>query len=105
MLGSIVNSPHGPVFVATLLYFGSYEEAEAAIKPIKNLEVKPVMEVPLQEVPYTAVQSSYDDKAPHHLKYYLKGGLVSDFTDQVFETALQRMQSATSPTTGMCALI
>eukprot|EP00029_Vermamoeba_vermiformis_P013269 TRINITY_DN8186_c0_g1_i1.p1 TRINITY_DN8186_c0_g1~~TRINITY_DN8186_c0_g1_i1.p1 ORF type:complete len:468 (-),score=100.08 TRINITY_DN8186_c0_g1_i1:72-1475(-) len=101
MLGSIVNSPHGPIFVATLLYFGSFEEAEAAIKPIKDLESKPVMEIPLQEVPYTVVQSSYDDKAPHHLKYYLKGGLVREFTDQVFDIVMQRIHSMSSPTTAI----
>jgi FAD/FMN-containing dehydrogenase len=98
MLGSIANGPQGPIFVAMLLYFGSFEEAEAAIKPIKDLEVKPVMEIPLQEVPYTAVQRSHDDKAPHHWKYYLKGGLVREFTDQVFDIVLQRMQAITSPT-------
>lgn len=100
MLGSIVKGPQGPSLVAVFLYFGSHEEAEAAIKPIKSLDTKPVMEVPYQEVPYTEVQRSHDDKAPHHLKYYLKGGLVREFTDQVFDVVSTRMQSVSSPTSG-----
>ena len=100
MIGSIAAGPQGTIFIATLLYFGSFEAAQAAIKPIKDLEVKPVMEIPLAEVPYTDVQTIFDDKAPHHLKYNLKGGLGLEFTDQVYDIIMDRMQTTSSPMTG-----
>jgi hypothetical protein len=52
-------------------YCGPLEGADAAFKPIREFR-KPLLEV-IAPMPYTAMQSLFDDLVPPGLQWYWKG--------------------------------
>ena len=67
---------------------GPAEEAEAAVKPIR--EAGPVALDLAGPIPYPALNSMFDDLLPHGLHHYWKADFVNELTDAAIDVHIER---------------
>lgn len=86
------------VFAVVVCYFGSIEEGEEAIRPLKEFE-PPAMDM-VGPMPYTVLQSLLDPGNPPGLQNYWKAGFLHELPDEAVDTLVKHAQKVTSPLSG-----
>jgi len=87
---------HGKQLVAiALCYAGKIEEGEKVLGPLRKFG-KPVVDL-IQPMPYTVLQSMFDQAAPPGVQNYWKSSYINGLTDSAIDTILERGARITSP--------
>ena len=95
-IAGIVPSPEGmPTFVILACYNGSMEQGEEVVRPLR--EFGPPLMDGIGPMPYTTLQSIFDEAFPTGLSYYWKGRLVEEITDDLIDTIVEHYERAPTP--------
>jgi FAD binding domain-containing protein/berberine-like enzyme len=87
---------HGaPMFGFIVCYFGPPEEAEEALRPLREFG-PPEIDL-VQPMPYIALQSMIDDANPPGLHNYWKAEFLQELSDDAIETIAEHAARVTSP--------
>ena len=79
---------HGePFLIFVTCWAGPLEEAEAALKPIRD--VAPVVAERVGPMPYPAINSAFDALVPPGLQHYWKANFVNELTDDAIAAHLE----------------
>jgi len=91
----LMTSPDGhPINAVFAAYNGPTSKAEAALKPLRDLE--PVADM-VSEMPYPALQSMLDDGFPHGLHVYWRSDFLNGLPDAALDMLVDRFNAITSP--------
>jgi Berberine and berberine like/FAD binding domain len=82
-----------PVVVVAGCYAGPLDEGERVLKPLREFGSPPIDL--FQPLPYTALQSMFDETGPAGHSYYMKGDYVSAVSDELIATVADH--AATMP--------
>jgi FAD/FMN-containing dehydrogenase len=84
----IPEDRHGePFLVFVACWAGPMEEAEAALKPLRD--VAPVVADGVGPMPYPALNSAFDPLVPPGLQHYWKANFVKELTDEAIQAHLE----------------
>ncbi len=87
---------HGKHLMAiALCYAGKIEEGEKLLDPLRKFG-KPVVDH-IQPMPYTVLQSMFDQSAPPGVQNYWKSSYINGLTDTAIDTLLECGAKITSP--------
>jgi FAD/FMN-containing dehydrogenase len=75
-----------PVVVLAGCYAGPLDEGEKVLQPLREFGGPPIDL--FQPLPYTALQSMFDETGPAGHSYYLKGDYTSELSDELIETVI-----------------
>ena len=96
LLAGILPGPAGEnVSAIVVSHFGTEEEGERAIRPIR--ELGSVLMDTVARIPYCAVQRQLDVFYPKGQRHYWKSAFVPSLTDDVIEIMIDKMSTAPSP--------
>ena len=84
-----------PVVVLAGCYTGPLDEGERVLKPLREFGSPPIDLV--QPLPYTALQSMFDETGPAGHSYYLKGDYVPDISDELIATLMGQAAAMPGP--------
>jgi hypothetical protein len=91
----LMTSPGGhPINAIFAAYNGPTSEAEAAIKPFRDMN--PVADM-VSEMPYPALQSMLDDGFPSGLNVYWRSDFLKGLPDDALDMLVDRFNAITSP--------
>jgi FAD/FMN-containing dehydrogenase len=76
-------------------YSGPLEQAEEAVKPIRQELPKPILDW-MGTMPFPALQGLFDPLLPTGLQWYWKGDFVRELSDQAIEAHLENAAKAPS---------
>lgn len=76
-----------PMVVLAGCYAGDLAEGERVLKPLREFASPPIDL--FQPLPYTALQSMFDETGPAGHSYYLKGDYVSEISDELIGKLLE----------------
>ncbi|GAA4833464.1 FAD-binding oxidoreductase [Algivirga pacifica] len=76
-------------------FSGPLEEAEEALKPIRESLPAPLMDG-MQEMPFTVIQSLFDGLLPKGLQWYWKGDFVKELTDEAIDAHIEYIMKSPS---------
>jgi FAD/FMN-containing dehydrogenase len=97
---AMITTPDGHKAVAVApAYFGDLNGAESMVAPFKKLGT-PVMEQ-LGPMPYTAVQTMFNDAAIPGRRYYIRSNYANDMTTGLVGTLAEGYAQAPSPLTAV----
>jgi FAD/FMN-containing dehydrogenase len=86
---------HGePMIAVAAMYAGEAEEGERVLRPWRNLGA-PIADLSAR-MPYTMVQSLFDEDYPDGWRYYWKSQNISALNDEVIEHLVTHAQAAPS---------
>ena len=95
--GVIMPSPEGfPVAGIVSVWNGPFDEGERFLRPVR--EFGPPVADELQPVPYAGIQTALDPVLPPGNRYYLKGHLTTEVTDDLIAIMIEHYGRAPSPT-------
>jgi FAD/FMN-containing dehydrogenase len=77
-----------PIVVLAAAYAGDLAEGERVLKPLREFGSPPIDL--FQPLPYPVLQSMFDETSPAGHSYYLKGDYVSDLSDELIGTLIER---------------
>jgi FAD/FMN-containing dehydrogenase len=87
---------HGvPLFCFIVCYFGPLEQAEAALRPLREFG-PPELDL-VEPMPYTALQRLIDDANPPGRQNYWKAEFIRDLSDDAIDTIVEHAAGVTSP--------
>ncbi len=96
LMAGILPSPAGGNIVGVVMsHFGTEEEGERAIRPIR--ELGSVLMDTVARIPYCAVQRQLDVSYPKGQRHYWKSAFVPSLTDDVIDLMIEEMSTAPSP--------
>ena len=87
------------LFTVLVCYFGSIEEGEEAIRPLKEFG-PPAVDM-VGPMPYTVLQSLIDPGNPPGLQNYWKAGFLQELPDEAVDTFVEHARKVTSPLTSV----
>ena len=94
--GGLLHTPDGmPVCAMIGVYNGSFGTGEQVLQPMRAFGSPLVDEI--QVMPYPAIQASLDDAFPVGGRFYLKGHLMVDLTDDAIAILVDRYRRVPSP--------
>jgi len=94
-LAGMLPAPTGDKLAAVVMsHFGSDEEAQRALRPIRELG-SIVMDT-VARIPYCALQQQLDASYPKGLRSYWKSAFFNDLTDEVIGTLVEAMRNTPS---------
>jgi FAD/FMN-containing dehydrogenase len=82
-----------PSLAVLACHCGALDDAEAAIKPLRDLG--PAVDL-IEPMPYPALQSMLDEDLPPGVRCYLKSGYATELTDAVIDTIVEHTQAMPS---------
>jgi FAD/FMN-containing dehydrogenase len=95
-MAGILPAPTGGKFVGVVMsHFGTEEEGERAIRPIR--ELGSVLMDTVARIPYCAVQRQLDVSYPKGLRHYWKSAFLKSVTDDVIDLLIETVSTAPSP--------
>ncbi len=95
--GVLMPSPDGfPVAAMVSVWNGPFDEGERFLRPVR--EFGPPVADELQPMPYAGIQTALDALLPPGDRYYLKGSLITDVTDDLIAVLIEQYGRAPSPT-------
>ena len=97
-VGALMPTPDG-VAVAGIVgcWNGPFDEGERVLRPVREFG-SPIVDQ-LQPMPYGAIQTALDPAFPPGGRYYSKGHLISDVSDDAVATLVDRYRRAPGPGT------
>lgn len=96
LMAGILPAPAGGKFVGVVMsHFGTEEEGERAVRPIR--ELGSVMMDTVTRIPYCAVQRQLDVSYPKGLRHYWKSAFLKSVTDEVIDLMIENVRTAPSP--------
>jgi FAD/FMN-containing dehydrogenase len=96
LMAGILPAPTGEKIVGVVMsHFGTEEEGERAIRPIR--ELGSVMLDTVARIPYCAVQRQLDVSYPKGLRHYWKSAFLKSVTDDVIDLMIEAVSTAPSP--------
>jgi len=97
---AMLHSPEGvPVVGIAMCYNGSLEDAERAIKPIRDFGAPIAGEVGL--MPYAAVQQMLDEGFPKGLQVHWRSEFLADLSDELIDAMVAAYETVPSPLSAM----
>jgi len=97
---AMLHSPEGvPVVGIAMCYNGSLEDAERAIKPIRDFGAPIAGEVGL--MPYPAVQQMLDEGFPKGLQVHWRSEFLADLSDELIDAMVAAYETVPSPLSAM----
>ena len=94
--GGLLHTPEGvPVAGVIGCYNGAFDVGEHVLRPVR--EFGPPLVDEIQVMPYTAIQTALDPAVPPGGRYYLKGSLINDVTDEAVATLVDHYGRVPSP--------
>lgn len=100
LMAAILPGPAGGKIVGVLMsHFGTEEEGERAIRPIR--ELGSVLNDTVARIPYCAVQRQLDVSYPKGLRHYWKSAFLRSVTDDVIDLMIETASAAPSPFNSM----
>ncbi len=87
------------VLAVIVLYVGSIEDGQEAIRPLKEA-IPPALDL-VQPMPYTALQSMIDAGNPSGMQNYWKAGFLAEFPDEAVDAFVEYSRKVTSPLTSV----
>lgn len=95
VFAALMTSPDGhPIAAILTSYNGPISQAEAAIKPLRDLG--PIADQ-VSEIPYPALQSMLDEGFPHGLNVYWRSDFLKGLPDDALDMLVDRFNAITSP--------
>jgi hypothetical protein len=91
-----------PVVAIVACHSGSLEDAEAAVRPLREFG-PPAVDV-LGPMPYVAQQRLFDDAFTPGLQYYEGGGKMRDLSDGAIDAMIEYAGTMTSPRNSIMAV-
>jgi FAD/FMN-containing dehydrogenase len=76
-------------------YAGDLDEGERVVRPLREFG-PPALDI-LQPMPYTVIQSMFDDSAPYGRPYYVRGDNVGGLSDELIDTLAEFAASMPRP--------
>jgi FAD/FMN-containing dehydrogenase len=96
LLAGILPAPNGGKIAGVVMsHFGTEEEGERAIRPIR--ELGSVIMDTVARIPYCAVQRQLDVSYPKGLRHYWKSAFLKNVTDDVIDLMIETVSTAPSP--------
>lgn len=96
LMAGILRGPAGEKIVAVVMsHFGTAEEGERAIRPIR--ELGSVIVDTVARIPYCAVQRQLDASFPKGVRHYWKSAFLRSVTDEVIEVMIESVRTEPSP--------
>lgn len=94
--GVLMPSPEGlPVAAIVSVWNGPFDEGERFLRPVR--EFGPPVADELQVMPYAGIQTALDPMVPPGQRYYLKGHLITEVTDELIAVMIEGYGRAPSP--------
>ena len=95
-VGALLHTPDG-VPVAGLIgcWNGPFDAGERALRPLRDFG--PPLVDDIQPMPYTAIQSALDAALPVGNRYYSKGHLIAEATDELIALMVEYYERVPSP--------
>jgi FAD/FMN-containing dehydrogenase len=92
----LMPSPEGfPVAAIVACWNGPFDEGERYLRPVR--EFGPPVADELQLMPYAGIQTALDPMLPPGDRYYLKGPLIAEITDDLIAVLIEHYERAPSP--------
>jgi FAD/FMN-containing dehydrogenase len=89
---------HGkPLVALAACYAGELYRGEEALRPFREFG-PPIVDL-FQPMPYTVIQSMFDESAPHGRTYYVKGQTVRDLSDDLIDVLVEQGTAMPAPFT------
>jgi FAD/FMN-containing dehydrogenase len=84
-----------PAIAIAACYAGDLEAGEDAVRAIREFG-PPIVDL-FQPMPYTVIQSMFDESAPHGRPYYIKGNNVGPLTDDLIDVLVEQGSATPRP--------
>jgi FAD/FMN-containing dehydrogenase len=99
-IAALLTGPDGNLIIAiAACYEGLVEEGERALASLRRFG-PPVADT-IAAIPYTTMQTLFDAALPSGRLNYWKGSLMSQLSDELIETIVERTRSIPSPFSGV----
>src|SRR5262249_54792405 len=100
LMAGILPAPTGGQIVGIVMsHFGTEEEGQRAIRPIR--ELGSVLMDTVARIPYCAVQQQLDASFPKGLRNYWKSAFLKNLTDDVVDLIIEGARTSPSPLNAM----
>jgi FAD/FMN-containing dehydrogenase len=96
LMAAILPAPDGGSIVGVMMsHFGTEEEGQRAIRPIR--ELGSVLMDTVAPMPYCAMQQQLDVSYPKGRRHYWKSAFLKSLTDDVVDLMIETMSTSPSP--------
>ncbi len=100
VFAALLTNPDGSRVVAFIVcYNGPIADGEAIIAPLRAFG--PPLADMVQPIPYTAMQTIFDDGFPNGLQNYWKSSFLQELSDDAIDTIIAHFTDAPSPLSAM----